>query len=137
MDTDDLAVLPASAVVLEAERDLIRRALHGLQDRASMGLVSHKHKKLALVLLEDGQDLRQLACLHRDKHDVIAFLRGQRFNGRHTVHSRFELGPVTDGEAFLVDPLFPLAPRQQSYRVFLVLCQPVGQLTALHACTVH
>ena len=83
-----------------------------------MGLVAHKHKKLALVLLEDGQDLRQLACLHRDKHDVIAFLRGQRFNGRHTVHSRFELGPVADGEAFLVDPLFPLAPRQQSHRVF-------------------
>ena len=56
---------------------------------------------------------------------------------KKNVVTMLALRPVADDEAPLVEPLLPLAPRQQSHRVFLVLCQPVGQLTALHACTVH
>ena len=135
--TDQPVMLPAARIVLEAKGNLIHRALHGLQHLLRIGIIAHKDKVLAPVRLEDGQHIGQLPGLHRDKHKVIHILGGQHICRLHPIHRCFPLEHVADGQALLVDDLLPLAPGQQGDHIFLVLCQTVGQLTALNACAVH
>ena len=148
-------MLPAARIVLEAKGDLIHRALHSLQHLLRIGIIAHKDEVLAPVCLEDGQHIGhpgvvekklllpaqlrfvQLPGLHRDKHKVIHILGGQHICCLHPIHRCFPLEHVADGQALLVNDLLPLAPGQQGDHIFLVLCQTVGQLTALNACAVH
>ena len=136
MGADHLIHIPVSAAALKTERDLVRRALHGLHDLHRVGVVAHKDEVLALILLEDGQHIGQLPGLHRHKNEVVAVVRGQRVDGRHPVHRGAALRPVADHKAPLVEPFLPLTPRQHGDDVLLVLQQTVGQFTALHPCTI-
>ena len=132
MGADDLIDIPVAAAALEAEGDLIRRALHGLHDLHGVGVVAHEDEVFAPVLLEDGQHVGQLPGLHRHENEVVAVVRGQRVDGGHPIHRGAALRPV----APLVEPLLPLAPRQHGDDILFVLQQTVGQLTALHTCTI-
>ena len=137
IDADHAVVFAAACGVLEAERHLIRRALHGFQHLLCLRIVAHEHKVGALVLLEDGQHLGQLACLHHHEHKVIAVVRGQGVDGLHTVHRGFPLHPVADGQALLVDYFLPLTARKQRDNVLFVLDQRMSQLAAQNARTVN
>ena len=130
MGADDLIDIPVAAAALEAEGDLIRRALHGLHDLHGVGVVAHEDEVFAPVLLEDGQHVGQLPGLQRHENEVVAVVRGQRVDGGHPIHRGAALRPVADDEAPLVEPLLPLAPRQHGDDILFVLQQTVGQLTA-------